>query len=87
MYMGCPCQNKQIGGKRSGRRRSRRRRGRKQTKRKRVHKRKMTGGGLLGDFQTSVLGTTNQLTGSIYTNPAVHIQPAGQSYTFSKYLV
>jgi len=91
--MTCPCQKqigglKQIGGKRNKnrtKRNTKRKKGKHQASQRR---RKMRGGGgLLGDFQTSVLGTTNQLTGSIYTNPATHIQPAGEPYSFGKYLV
>ena len=85
MYMGCPCQAKQIGGKRR-KTKARKTKARK-TKARKTKARKIKGGGLLGDFQTSVLGTTSQLTGSIYNNPATYVQPAGQPYSFGKYLV
>jgi hypothetical protein len=89
--MTCPCQ-KQIGGqKRKGnrsKRNTKHKKGKSKKHQKSQRRRKMRGGGgLLGDFQTSVLGTSNQLTGSIYTNPATHIQPAGEPYSFGKYLV
>ena len=87
--MGCPCQQRQGGGKKSNKRRTKTKgklyKKRSLSNRNRI--RKMKGGGLLGDFQTSVLGTANQLTGSIYIDGNASQQPAGTPYSFGKYLV